>query len=85
MHMVVYFANQAIPDSKDHIPNIDSTLFGDILCISRIGDARPTQLLVVTHGASHKLMATCLQRETPLSSIYVVSTQVHRIYPTIFS
>jgi hypothetical protein len=32
-HMAMYFADQVVPDSEDDILGIDSTLFGDILCI----------------------------------------------------
>jgi hypothetical protein len=81
----VYFANPTVLDSKDDVLGIDSTLFGDILCISRVGtflldtavgDVRPTlQYLVVIHSDSKKPMAACLQRENPLGSFDADSTQ----------
>lgn len=36
-HIAVYFADQAIPNSKDDALGNDSTLFGDILHIPRVG------------------------------------------------
>jgi hypothetical protein len=49
--MALYFIDQAAPNSEDDILDVDSTLFGDILCIPRVGtflldvvfdDVRPT-------------------------------------------
>jgi hypothetical protein len=82
--MVVYFADWAILDSKDYIRRIDSTLFGDILCILGVGtflldvvvgDVRLTLgHLRVIHSDSNKPMVACLQRKTLLSSFDAVST-----------
>jgi hypothetical protein len=54
-HMAVYFVDWVVPNSEDDILGIDSTLFGDILCIPRVGtflldvvvgDVRPTPQLL---------------------------------------
>jgi hypothetical protein len=91
----VYFTDRAIPYLEDDSPGIDSTLFGDILYISRVGtfllDAmvsgpRPTpQFMVVNHSDSHKPMASYLQREIPLISFDAISIHMYaRSIPLYF-
>jgi hypothetical protein len=36
-HMVVYFVDRVVSNLEDDILGIESTLFGDILCIPEVG------------------------------------------------
>lgn len=75
--MAVYFVDRIVPDSKDDTHGTDSTLFGDILHIPRIGtfildivvgEMRPTPRHPrVIQSNIYKHLVICLQRENPLT------------------